>query len=76
MLGAPAGSAPTSRGGAGCPDSQATAPASSPPPPTGSTSTSGSVPSCAASSDTTVPCPAMVRGSSKAGISTASVAEA
>ena len=47
--------------------SQTRLPASSPPPPTGTTMRSGSRPSCSTVSLATVPCPAIVRGSSKAG---------
>ena len=67
MLAAPAGSTPTTRI-SGCRSRSSVAtPASSPPPPTGTTTTSGARPSCSRISRPTVPCPAIVRGSSNAG---------
>ena len=42
-----------------------------PPPPTGAISTSGALPNCSMISLATVPCPAIVRSSSKAGTSVA-----
>ena len=70
---APAGSTPTTEVVGERSPSQATAPASSPPPPTGRTTRSGDAPSCITASRTTVPWPAMVRTSSKAGTGTAPV---
>ena len=56
--------------------SQVPMPASSPPPPTGMTTTSGAAPSCSTISAATLPCPATVRGSSKAGTRVAPVRRA
>ena len=71
MLVAPAGSAPTTRTDGACFPSQVREPAISPPPPTGTTTASGERPSCAKASRSTVPCPAIVCGWSKAGTTVA-----
>jgi len=70
MLAAPAGSAPTTVVDGLCSASQVSAPAISPPPPTGTTRVPRPRPwsaSCSTTSRASVPCPAIVRGSSKAG---------
>ena len=73
MQAAPAGSTPTTRTDGCRSRSHASEPASRPPPPTGTTRTSGGPPSCPMASATTVPWPAIVRGSSKAGTRVAPV---
>ena len=65
MDAAPEGSTPTILTSGWNSRSQIAVPASSPPPPTGTTTVAGFSLACSKSSLTTVPCPAIVRGSSK-----------
>ena len=67
MQAAPWGSTPMTRVPGEWVDIQARQPDNMPPPPTGTRRMSGATPNCCRISRATVPWPAMVRGSSKAG---------
>ena len=76
MLAAPAGSTPTRWIEGAWAFSHRARPASSPPPPTGTSTVSIGPPACSSSSGAMVPCPTMVRASSKGWTYTAPVRSA